>query len=110
MTPRATSLAPSVADVSVFFQALFAGVVDTDNDQWLDCAGSDQFLGSLVDTPLLMCECCCRVEEVLTVVHIQNGIALAWMLVVSRRQIDEQIASVLEELRWELGVKPEVPG
>jgi hypothetical protein len=87
--------------------AVPAGVVDADDNDRRDAAGGDQLLRRLVDAPLVA-ERCCLVEDILTVMQIQNGVPIGCRRVIVRRQVDQHGSVFLEVPRVEVLVGADV--
>ena len=86
-----------------------AGVVDADDDQRLDAAGVDQLRRGLADAPVLaFLERGVGLEQILPVVHVEDGVPGLGVPVVARRQPDEDVAIVLEEFGVERFVTAEL--
>ncbi len=95
-----------VAGRRVFGEAVFAGVGDADHDEWLDLAGFDHGVGRLGNLPgSSRDERGSGIEEVLSVLQIQDGILAIGFFVIARRQIYRHIAVVRQEAAVELGVR-----
>src|SRR5450755_3394648 len=79
----------------VFVNAGFAGVVNADDDQWLDQPLMDGVVGGFFDVPVVAGNESRRsVEEILAVVKVQDGIAAVRPFLISRWQIDDEVALV----------------
>ena len=79
--------------VGVFRKAVLAGVVDADDEERFDFAGFDGVVGVFADLPGTAGDKrCARVEEVLPVVHVENGVGAIRLFIVARRQIDDDVA------------------
>ena len=90
----------------VLVNAFFAGVVNADDDQRLEEAAGDQLIRGLADPPVFTgLKCGLRVEQVLPVVHVKDGVAAVGVHVVTGGEPNQDISVVGEEL----GVKPFVP-
>ena len=95
-----------VAFVRVLGQAAVAGVVDADDDERLNFAGLDGFVGVFAHCPSAACdEGSAPVEEVLPVVQVEHRIGLFRVLAVAGRQVDDDVARVGQELASECAMK-----
>ena len=65
-------------------------------------------IGCAVDVPVLACEGRCAIEEVLTVVEIEDREMAVGLFVVACGEIDDQVALVAKETRAELVVFAEL--
>lgn len=92
-----------VAARCVLVDPIGAGVVDADDDHLVHQAAADQLVRSFIHAPFLAAEGGRRLEQVLAVVSIEHGIALERVLVVARRQVQDQGAGVVELRRMEAG-------
>ena len=97
-----------VLDRRVFIDAMLAGVVDADDDQRLDLAGEGELVRGLAHSPVVaFAERRLRIEEVLAILHVENGEAPVGVLIVHGRQINDEVVLLVLDLRRELGVKAE---
>jgi hypothetical protein len=87
-----TSASATVANLGVFADAAYAGVVDTDHDEGLDGAFGDELFCGFVEAPFVAEEGGGAIEEVLTVVEIEDGKTAGWIIVLAGRQIHDDIA------------------
>ena len=88
--------------------AFLTGVVDADDDEGLEQAGGDQVGGGLSDPPVLTpLKGRLGVEQVLPVVHVQDGKMAAGLSVITRGQPHQDIAVAGQEGRVELFVPVE---
>lgn len=95
----------------VFTKALFAGVIDADDDERLDAIFVDAVVGSLADMPIhARDEGSGAVEKILAVVKIKDGIGALGLLVVAGREIDDEVAAIAQKARGELLVLDEIWG
>src|SRR6266481_9460120 len=76
--------------------SVFAHVWDCYDNERLGNFGANEAFGGLVDAPFHAGKRSCGVEDVLSVVQIQNGITFSRKSAVTRRQIHQNIASVTE--------------
>ena len=83
---------------------MFACIVDSDEDEWRNFAGLNQFGGCFVGAPFLWVEDRgAGVEEVLSVVEIEDGITFAAMFgaFVAGRKPDPEHSGVVEDFAGE---------
>src|SRR5207248_5914183 len=100
---RATASTLPIAYWRVLGDALLAGVIDAHNDRRLDTLALDQRIGRLRHMP-------CHpwnirgsaVKEVLPVLQIEHWILRVTLLLVIRRQIDDERPLSLENMRAQL--------
>ena len=72
----------------------FTGVVDADEDERFEGTGVDQLIGGAMDVPVLPSEGGGAIEKVLAVVKVEDREAAFWLLVVTGREIDDEVALV----------------
>ena len=101
----------AIARGSVFVDALFAGVVDADDDQGLDDALGDEGVGGFSDAPVdAGDERGGGIEEILAVFEIENGKLQVGTFFVDAGEVDDQVALFCEEARGEFFVFAELAG
>lgn len=94
-----------VAFVGVLGQTAVAGVVDSHDDQGLGLAGFDGGVGMLADFPGTSGEGGGGIEQILSVVHVENGVGSMGVLVVAGRQVDDEIAGIGQVLSLKAAVQ-----
>ena len=82
--------------------AIGVSVIDADDDRGTHAARADGIIGRFAQTPCLSGEGAEVVEEILSVLHVENGIASIGAIVVARRRVDGELAFVAEKLRLEI--------
>src|SRR5436309_2569734 len=80
----------------IFMNPVLTHVCDCYHNQRLDYSGADEAFGGLVDAPFHAGKRSCGVEDVLSVVQIQNGITFSRKSAEPRRQINQNVAPVPE--------------
>jgi hypothetical protein len=70
----------------------------------------NQSLGRLINAPFHSSECGRSIEDILPVMHIQNGIAFSRQPAVPGRQVNPHIAPVPEDLGRKSAMPPDVSG
>jgi hypothetical protein len=73
---------------------VFADVCDCDDNDRLDNSSAYESFGGLVNAPFHAAKRSRCVEDILSVVQIQNGITFSRKSAVARRQIHQNIAPV----------------
>ena len=87
------------------------GVVHADDDEWLDRAGVDAVIGGLADVPVLPGnEGSSAVEEILTVVKIENRETAVRLFRIAGRGVNDKVALVAEKTGAEPFVFAELSG
>ena len=79
-------------------------VADADDQKWLTLAGPDHSIGNVVTFPRVPGKRCRSIEEVLSIVHVQHGVASFGIPVVLWWQIDGYLPRVNQVLRAKVGV------
>jgi hypothetical protein len=87
-----------------------AGVVDRHDDRGRDLPVVDQALGRFVHAPFGARERGAGVEEVLAVVQVQHRVPSPLIVLVARRQVHEDITTVVERVGVEGLEQPDVAG
>src|SRR5580658_445894 len=83
-------------------------VVDADNHQRLHFAGADRLVGLLANLPGASGDKrSARIEEILSVLQIENRVSALRMAVVSGRNVDDQVALLGQVMAGEGAMKPE---
>ena len=84
-----------VAFMGVFGETAVAGIVDADDNEGLDFAGFNGGVGVFADFPGAAGEeRGARVEEVLAILQVEDGVGAFGLLVVAGGEIDDQVALV----------------
>src|SRR6478736_1792726 len=83
----------------IFPESILLGIVDAHNDHGRDLSLADQAVGGFIDLPLNSREGCRRLEEILSVVEVEDRIAPASVfgIVVLRRQPNTKETGVAED-------------
>ena len=89
---------------------VFAHVCDCYDNERLNGFGADEAFGCLVDAPFHAAKRSCCIEDILSVVQIQNGITFSRKSAVARWQIHQNIAPVPENSGRERAVHFDVSG
>ena len=88
-----------VGSVGILGHAAGSGVVQADDEERLHSSGEDFSISMLVHAPgAAGDEGRFGVEKILPVVEVEDGVAPVGVLVVSRRQVDEDVAIVGQEM------------
>ena len=94
--------------MGVLGQAAVTGVVDAHDNQRFHFAGFDGLVGVLTNLPCAAGnEGSAGVEEVLTVVQVENRIGERRVLVIAGRHVDDKVALVGKEMAGEGAMKME---
>ena len=75
----------------------FARVVDADDDQRLDGANANHLVGGAMHVPILPTEGGGAIEKILAVLQVENGKMGERLIVIARRKINDEIATVAQE-------------